>query len=324
MHPSPQHSPMLCVPKVIFWTVIAAGFTASVLLKHVESWLSDLNTKNQKVVEKTDSQDVGLFSSTINIGTASPCTVETTSSDKPEAPDICLFGNAVSEARTSKSVIVSLPAVILILLILDILEFSSKSTDEVSLHIHYTGVGIYRPVADLFDDLSKQLSSLMNGFPPDKKFPSGLLKELWAGRSSGGLRHPRYFGPDFLILLVLGICCRSAGTTSLWPSVYFALTIYKEIPFGIPNFVFLLGLQTQTTLLRHVVCKYIGSRGGSFRLKTTSVSIWTMNPDTNPEMEDAKSRGALCQTSAGSFCSSFILIQQEQPGQSHDTAAGFV
>lgn len=50
----------------------------------------------------------------------------------------------------------------------------------------------------------------------EKKFPSGLLKELWAGRSSGGLRHPHYFGPDFLILLVLGICCRSAGTTSLW------------------------------------------------------------------------------------------------------------
>lgn len=39
---------------------------------------------------------------------------------------ICLFRSAVSEARTSKCVIVLLPGVILILFILDILELSSK------------------------------------------------------------------------------------------------------------------------------------------------------------------------------------------------------
>lgn len=39
---------------------------------------------------------------------------------------LCLFGNAVSEARTSKCVIVLLPEVILVLIVVDILELSSK------------------------------------------------------------------------------------------------------------------------------------------------------------------------------------------------------
>lgn len=39
---------------------------------------------------------------------------------------VCLFGNAVSEARTSKCIIVLLPEVILVLIIVDILELSSK------------------------------------------------------------------------------------------------------------------------------------------------------------------------------------------------------
>ena len=41
-------------------------------------------------------------------------------------------------------------------------------------------------------------------------------------------------------------------------------------------------------------------------------------------MEDAKRRGASWQSSAGSFWCFLILTQQEQPGQSPDTAAGFV
>lgn len=40
--------------------------------------------------------------------------------------NISLFGNAVSEARTSKCVIVLLPEVILGFIILDILELSNK------------------------------------------------------------------------------------------------------------------------------------------------------------------------------------------------------
>lgn len=39
---------------------------------------------------------------------------------------LCLFGNAMSEARTSKCVIVLLPEVNLVLIIVGILEFSSK------------------------------------------------------------------------------------------------------------------------------------------------------------------------------------------------------
>lgn len=39
---------------------------------------------------------------------------------------VCPFGNALSEARTSKCVIVLLPEVILVLIIVDILELSSK------------------------------------------------------------------------------------------------------------------------------------------------------------------------------------------------------
>lgn len=60
----------------------------------------------------------------------------------------------------------------------------SVLSKEVSLHIHYTGVGIYRPVADLFDDLSKQLSSLMNGFPPGKerRTDSRLDSDSFSGR----------------------------------------------------------------------------------------------------------------------------------------------
>lgn len=45
---------------------------------------------------------------------------------------ICLFRNAVSEARTSKCVLVLLPEVVLVLIILDILELSKKKKGQMA------------------------------------------------------------------------------------------------------------------------------------------------------------------------------------------------
>lgn len=105
-----------------------------------------------------------------------------------------------------------------------------------------------------------------------------LIYTRWTGKYTTSRGSGKY-----KFSLKTPLCCLSFAVTAIsvlqetglcyQQSRYFAFTTYKEIYIWIPNFVLLLGPQSQNILLWHVDCMYVFWWKGSSRLKNTTQSL---------------------------------------------------